>query len=168
MEGMPGRKIADRLVVAAAIVLAVAVGADALRKGHHHSAPRATPQLRQPAGPVAAPVPATIRLVPSSTAFLQRCAPADTSLALAAGPRLVLLYDGPPCHLPPLRLHAVVRSTGGAVLYDGPAGVVQPLAGNYARESRTDARLVLPPAACGARVSISGGGLRATGRVRCR
>ena len=89
------------------------------------------------------------------------------SLSLSPGPRLVLRYDGPPCHLPPLRLHAVIRSTGGAALYDGPAPVQEPLAGNYAHGSRAEARLVLPPEACGGRATITGGGLAAAGRVRC-
>jgi len=161
-----GRRIADRLVLGAAIVLVTAIGADTLRHRHHAVTPPA-PAVRQAAGPVAAPVPVRIRLVPSSTAFLRRCDAAHTSLSLAPGPLLVLRYDGPPCHLPPLRLHAVVRAADGATLYDGPAPLEETLAGNYGRGSRAEARLVVPPEACGGRASIAGGGLVAAGRVRC-
>jgi hypothetical protein len=163
MEGMSGRRIADRLVVGAAIVLAAAIGADELR--HHHRNTVAAPAAPRIA---AAPVPLEIRLVPSSTAFLARCAADRTSLALAPGPFLVLRYDGPPCHLPPLHLRAVVRSADGTVRYDGPALAGEPLAGNYARDSRAAARLSATAAVCGARASIAGSGLATSGRVRCR
>jgi hypothetical protein len=166
MEDMTRRRLADRLVLGAAIALAAAIGADAL---HHrrHAATVFPPAVRKSAGPVAAPVPARIRLVPSSTAFLRRCAPRRTSLSLTAGPRLLLRYDGPPCHLPPLHLRARVRTSAGALSYDGPALAGEPLAGNYARDSRIEAALLPRAAVCGGRVAITGGGLAAAGRIRC-
>jgi hypothetical protein len=167
MEGMlRSRRLADRLAVAAAIALVGAVAADALRHRHRAAPPTAAAPAAKPL--LAAPVPARIRLVPSSTAFLPRCAPARTSLALAAGPRLVLRYEGPPCHLPPLRLRAVVRSGGGGVLYRGRAVAADALAGNYAADSHADAPLLGAAARCGARVAIAGGGLDVRGRIRCR
>jgi hypothetical protein len=167
MEVVRRTRLADRLVVGAAIGLAGAIAADALHHRRDAAAPRA-PVVRRAAEPVAAPVPASIRLVPSSTAFLRRCAALRTTLSLAPGPRLVLRYDGPPCHLPPLHLHARERSSGGALSYEGPALTGEPLAGNYARDSVVEAPLSAPAAVCGASATISGGGLRATGRVRCR
>jgi hypothetical protein len=178
MDDMRNRRIADRLVVGAAIVLVVAVGADAVR--HHRSgrgAPATAPLVRtttaaqlqsEMGGLPAARVPLQVRLVPSSTAFLRRCGASRASLALLAGPRLVLRYSGPPCHLPPLGLRAVLRWHDGKLLYDGAATAPDALAGNYADGSRGEAPLLGAASICGARATISGGGLATAGTVRCR
>jgi len=108
-----------------------------------------------------------VRLVPSTTAFLPRCA--ATALHLSVGPDAVvsLHYAATrPCHLPPLHLRAVLRAAGGAIVYRGPALEYEQLSGNYARDGEEHAPLV----GCTARVAtaaVSGSGLSAAGAVRC-
>ncbi len=170
MEGMERRRIADRLVAGAAFVVVAAVAVDAVR-GHRSAAPPPSPPpptTTTAAQVRVAPVPVRIRLVPSSTAFMRACVPARARLALAPGPRLVLRYEGPPCHLAPLALRAVVRWHDAKRLYDGPATARDALAGNYADGLTADARLVGPASVCGGHAVISGAGLVADGTIVCR
>ena len=151
----------DLLLVLAAAALLIAISLDALRR---HPQPAAPPPATtaEPAPPFA-PVPAQVRLVPSTTVFLPRCPAADLHLALGPGPTLTLHFVGSRCHVPPLHLRAVVRAATGAVAYRGPALAHEDLSGNYAGEGVAHARLLAP---CGD-VTISGSGLSASGAIRC-
>ncbi len=106
VRSMPNRL--DRLLVAALAVLVVAGAADALRHRHHARTP-ALPAVTTEAALPRAPVPARVRLVPSTTAFLPRCANSSIRLTVGPGPVVTLRYAGRPCHVPPLHLRAVVR-----------------------------------------------------------
>jgi len=164
---MPNRL--DRLLVAALVVLVAAVAGDALR--HRLSSHRAVaPRTTTAAGGALtrAPVPERVRLVPSTTAFLPRCANAAIRLTVGPGPFVTLRYAGRPCHVPPLHLHEVVRTRDGSVAYAGPALAYEDLSGNYAGEGTARGRLLgacEPGAATAA--TVSGAGLSATGSVRC-
>ncbi|MGD0714135.1 MAG: hypothetical protein ABSB24_08125 [Gaiellaceae bacterium] len=152
----------DRLLVLAAAALLIAISLDALKHGTHKAAP--APATTAEAGaPQPAPVPAQVRLVPSTTAFLPRCPAADLHLALGPGRTLTLHFVGSRCHVPPLRLRAVVRDATGALAYRGPALAHEDLSGNYAGEGVAHARLLAP---CGD-VTVSGSGLSASGTIRC-
>ena len=151
----------DRLLVLAAAALLIAISLDALKHGSHTAAPRPA-TAAEPAPPPAA-VPAQVRLVPSTTAFLPRCPAADLHLALGPGPTLTLEFAGTRCHVPPLHLRAVVRDATGSVSYRGPAMSHEDLSGNYAVEGVAHARLLAP---CGD-VTVSGSGLSASGTIRC-
>jgi hypothetical protein len=118
------------------------------------------------AGP--APVPEHVRLVPSTTAFLPRCARRSITLSLLPGPQLALRYYGPPCHLPPLRLRALVRDARGRVVYRGPALAHEELSGNFAASSEARAPLVIGCRSGRLFVTVSGSGLHASGSARCR
>jgi hypothetical protein len=151
----------DRLLVLAAAALLIAISFDAVRHRSHSPAPPAAPTAE--AAPPPAPVPARVRLVPSTTAFLPRCPAADLHLALGPGPTLTLHFVGTRCHVPPLHLRAVVRDATGAVAYRGPALAHEDLSGNYAGEGVARAQLLAP---CGD-VTVSGSGLSASGTIRC-
>jgi len=173
----------DRLLIAAALVLAAVIAADALR-GHRSSsapAPAATTAaatLETQTWPAhsemslpPAPVPERVRLVPSTTAFLRNCPARSLALGVGPGPILSLSYAGGPCHVPPLRLHAVVRNAAGRIVYRGPALAHEDLSGNYAGKAEVFATLA-PRALAGCRstplrATISGSGLRASGPIRC-
>ncbi len=95
-----------------------------------------------------APVPERVRLVPSTTAFLPRCANSSIRLSVGPGPVVTLRYAGRPCHVPPLHLRAVVRASDGHVVYVGPALAYEDLSGNYAGEGTAHGPLL---GACRAR-----------------
>ena len=164
---MPNRL--DRLLVAALIVLVAVVAGDALRHrlSSHQASGRRTATTA--AGALArAPVPERVRLVPSTTAFLPRCANAAIRLTVGPGPLVTLRNAGRPCHLPPLHLREGVRTRDGSVAYAGPALAYEDLSGNYAGEGTARGRLLgacEPGAATAA--TVSGSGLSATGSVRC-
>lgn len=151
----------DRLLVLAAAALLIAISLDALKHRPQRAAP--PPATTAEPAPPPAPVPAQVRLVPSTTAFLPRCPAADLHLALGPGPSLTLHFAGTRCHVPPLHLRAVVRDATGAVAYRGPALAHEDLSGNYAGEGVAHARLLAP---CGD-VTVSGSGLSASGTIRC-
>lgn len=176
----------DRVLVAAAALLVLAIGADAVRSHlrHRGAAPRppaptttravvpiprdADSEMSDPGLEIEAPVPEHVRLVPSSTAFLQNCTARSLRLSLDPGPVLALRYDGPPCHVPPLHLLAVVRDAKGRLVYRGPALEREDLSGNVA-----GAHVARAPLAIGCRslplyATVSGYGLSADGPVRCR
>ena len=157
----------DRVLVAALAVLVVAVTADALR--HRHGARKTTPEptATTEAALPPAPVPERVRLVPSTTAFLPRCADASIRLAVGPGPAVTLRYAGRPCHLPPLRLRAVVRAADGHVVYAGPALAYEDLSGNYAGEGAARGRLLGGCRAGAATAAVRGSGLAASGTIRC-
>jgi len=164
---MPNRL--DRLLVAALVVLVAVVAGDALRHrlaSHRAAAPPAT--AAADALP-RAPVPERVRLVPSTTAFLPRCANAAIRLTVGPGPYVTLRYAGRPCHVPPLHLHEVVRTRGARIAYAGPALSYEDLSGNYAGEGTARGRLLAACAAGAADVtaSVAGSGLAATGSIRC-
>jgi len=162
---MPNR--IDRLLVAGLALLVIAAGADALRHriGSSHAA---DPAPRRAAASLArAPVPERVRLVPSTTAFLPRCENAAIQLTVGPGPEITLRYAGGPCHVPPLRLRAVVRRRGGEVAYAGPAMSYEDLSGNYAGEGVAHGRLLGACDPGAATATVSGSGLSAAGSVRC-
>ena len=162
---MPNRL--DRLLVAALVVLVAIVAGDALRHrlaSHRAAAPPAT--AAADALP-RAPVPERVRLVPSTTAFLPRCANAAIRLTVGPGPYVTLRYAGRPCHVPPLHLHEVVRTGDGRVVYAGPALSYEDLSGNYAGEGTTRGRLLDACDPGAATATVSGSGLSATGSIRC-
>ena len=146
----------DLLLVAALVVVVAAVAGDALRH-RHHAAPTAAPSVAPSAR---APVPERVRLVPSTTAFLPRCAASAIRLTVGPGALLTLRYAGRPCHVPPLHLRAVVRASDGAVAYRGPALSYESLSGNYAGEGTAHGRLLGCPGAA----TVTGQGLSASGR----
>ena len=159
----------DRVLVAALAVLVVAVAVDALRHRHGsgHASPAPPAATTEPALPPA-PVPERVRLVPSTTAFLPRCAESSIRLTVGPGPFVTLRYAGPPCHVPPLHLHAIVRTADGHVAYSGPAMAYEDLSGNYAGEGVAHGRLLGGCRAGAATAAVSGSGLSATGSIRCR
>jgi hypothetical protein len=183
--------LGNRVAVAAVVLLVVVVAADALR-GHvgGGSGPAAastpvaiskTPPLRIAARPSASGdwvvaqriAPAAIALRGSpETMFLASCAPRDLHLRIRAWRALALTYDGPPCHVPPLELRAVVRDRSGAVLYRGAALAGDPLSQSFAGSGRALAPLRPALIACRHRepvvLQVAGSGLAATGLVRCR
>jgi hypothetical protein len=160
---MPNRL--DRLLVAALAVLVVAGAADALR--HRHPARTPAPVTTEATLP-RAPVPERVRLVPSTTAFLPRCANSSIRLNVGPGPVVALRYAGRPCHVPPLHLHEIVRTADGRVVYAGPALTYEDLSGNYAGEGESHGRLLGACRASAATAAISGSGLSAGGAIRCR
>ena len=162
---MPNRL--DRLLVAALAVLVVAGAADALRH-RHHARVTAPPAAATEAALPRAPVPELVRLVPSTTAFLPRCANSSIRLTVGPGPVVTLRYAGPPCHVPPLHLRAVVRTTDGRVAYAGPALAYEDLSGNYAGEGVSHGRLLGACRAGAATAAVNGSGLSAGGAIRCR
>jgi len=145
----------DLLLVAALVVVVAAVAGDALR--HRH---RATPSAAPVVPSARAPVPEQVRLVPSTTAFLPRCAVSAIRLSVGPGALLTLRYAGRPCHVPPLGLQVVVRAPDGAVSYRGPALAYEALSGNYAGEGSAHGRLLGCPGAA----IVTGSGLSASGR----
>jgi hypothetical protein len=163
---MPNRL--DRLLVAALVVVVVAGAADALRHRHHARtpAPPATPTTE--AALPRAPVPARVRLVPSTTAFLPRCANSSIRLTVGPGAVVTLRYAGRPCHVPPLHLRAIVRTADGHAVYAGPALAYEDLSGNYAGEGESHGRLLGACRAGAATAAVSGSGLSASGAIRCR
>jgi len=167
VRSMPNRL--DRVLVAALAVLVVAVAADAL--SHRHGSPKSAsppPAATTAAALPPAPVPERVRLVPSTTAFLPRCADSAIRLAVGPGPVVTLRYSGRPCHVPPLHLRAVVRAQDGHVTYAGPAFAYEDLSGNYAGEGVAHGRLLAGCGAGAATAVVSGSGLSASGSVRCR
>jgi len=145
----------DLLLVAALVVVVGAVAGDALRHRHH-----ASPAPPAAAPPARAPVPEQVRLVPSTTAFLPRCAASVIRLTVGPGALLTLRYAGRPCHVPPLHLRSVIRTPDGAVAYRGPALAYEALSGNYAGEGTAHGRLLGCPGAA----IVTGSGLSASGR----
>jgi len=165
VRSMPNRL--DRLLVAALAVLVVAGAADALRHRHHGRTPPRTAVTTEAALP-RAPVPARIRLVPSTTAFLPRCANSSIRLSVGPGPHVSLRYAGRPCHVPPLHLRAVVRTVDAHIVYAGPALAYEDLSGNYAGEGESHGRLLGACRAGAATAVVSGSGLSAAGSIHCR
>ena len=155
-SSMPKRL--DRVLVAAALALAVAIGWDALARRTH-----AVPATKPP--PPAA-VPQLVRLVPSSTAFLPNCPTRDVRLAVGPGPTVTLRFAGTRCHVPPLRLHAVLRR-GTAVVYDGPALASEDLSGNYAGAGVRTAPLLGCDGQGDVAAEVAGSRLAASATVRC-
>jgi hypothetical protein len=167
VRSMPNRL--DRILIVAVAVLVVVVGADALR--HRHGSPKQSsppPAATTVSSLPPAPVPERVRLVPSTTAFLPRCANTSIRLAVGPGPVVTLRYAGPPCHVPPLHLRAIVRTADGHVAYAGPAMAYEDLSGNYAGEGVAHGRLLGTCRTGAATAAVSGSGLSATGPVRCR
>ena len=162
---MPNRL--DRLLVAALAVLVVAGAVDALRHRHHARA-TAPPAVTREAALPRAPVPERVRLVPSTTAFLPRCATSSIRLSVGPAPVVTLRYTGRPCHVPPLHLRAVVRTADGHVVYAGPALAYEDLSGNYAGEGAAHGPLLGACRAGAATAAVSGSGLSAAGSIRCR
>ena len=165
VRSMPNRL--DRLLVAALAVLVVAGAADALRHGHHARTPVPPAVTTETALP-RAPVPVRVRLVPSTTAFLPRCANSSIRLSVGPGTVVTLRYAGRPCHVPPLHLHAVVRTADGRVVYAGPALAYEDLSGNYAGEGTAHGPLLGACRPGAATAVVSGSGLSAAGSIRCR
>ena len=165
VRSMPNRL--DRLLVAALAVLVVAGAADALRHRHHGRASAGAAVTTAAALP-RAPVPVRVRLVPSTTAFLPRCANSSIRLTVGPGPVVTLRYAGRPCHVPPLHLRAVLRTAGGHVAYAGPALAYEDLSGNYAGEGESHGRLLGACRSGAATAAVSGSGLSASGAIRCR
>jgi len=165
VRSMPNRL--DRVLVAALAVLVVAGTADALRHRHRGREP-APPVTTTEAALPRAPVPERVRLVPSTTAFLPRCANASIRLAVGPRPVVTLRYAGRPCHVPPLHLRAVVRTADGRVVYAGRALAYEDLSGNYAGEGVSRGRLLGACSAGAATAEVSGSGLSASGSIRCR
>ncbi len=148
----------DLVLVAALVVLVAAVAGDALRHRHRDGSP-----AQKRAAPLPpAPVPEQVRLVPSTTAYLPRCAASAIRLRVGPGPVLTLRYAGPRCHVPPLHLQAVVRNADGSVAYRGPALAYESLSGNYAGEGTAHGRLLGCDRA--ATATVAGSELSATGR----
>ena len=155
-SSMPKR--ADRVLVAAALALAVAVGWDALAH-RTHAVPAAQP-------PPAA-VPQLVRLVPSSTAFLPNCPSRDLRLALGPGAQVTLHFSGTRCHVPPLHLTAVLRGGDGRVVYRGPALAAEDLSGNFAGTGVRQAGLIGCRGSAPLHAAVAGSGLAASGTIRC-
>jgi hypothetical protein len=153
---MPKR--VDRLLIAAALVLAAAIAWDSL--GH-----RATHATVQPP-PAAAAVPELVRLVPSSTAFLPNCPTRDLHLSLGPENVVTLRFAGRRCHVPPLKLQATLRS-GAKVVYRGPALASEALSGNYAGSGESSGELLGCPGGANVVARVSGSGLSASARIRC-
>lgn len=184
------RRLGNRFAVAAAVLLTVVVAADALRVHIGGGTEPAavwtatersqSPSLRIVPGPqapgqwvVAQIAPAVIPLRGSpETMFLPSCAARDLHLRVRAWRALALTYDGPPCHVPPLELRAVVRDRSGAVLYRGAALSGEPLSQGFAGHGLALAPLRPAVLVCRrrdpVRVQVTGGGLSAAGVVRCR
>jgi hypothetical protein len=169
VESMPNRL--DRVLVAALVVLVAAAAGDALRhrvSTRPSAPPAATEKALTPSAALPpAPVPEQVRLVPSTTAFLPRCANAALRLSVGPGPVVTLGYVGRPCHVPPLHLRAVVRTRDGAVAYRGPALAYEELSGNYAGEGVARGRLLDACRTGAATAAVSGSGLAAAGPIRC-
>jgi hypothetical protein len=162
--GGRGRRL-DRAIVAA-VVLVLAAGAFDTLLGKHGA--------RRPAEPAlpAAAVPERVALRGSpETAFLRTCPDSRLRLSLVAGPRVRLLYAGGRCHLPSLRLVAIVRR-GRAVVYRGPAVEEGALAGNLAGRAELLAPLLPGLLRCESRepltVEVRARSLSASGEVTCR
>ena len=167
VRSMPNRL--DRILIAAVAVLVVVVAADALRHRHGSAQQAAPPPATTTASSLPpAPVPERVRLVPSTTAFLPRCANSSVHLTVGPGPFVTLRFAGPPCHVPPLHLRAIVRTADGHVTYSGPAMAYEDLSGNYAGEGVAHGRLLGACSAGAATAEVSGSGLSATGSIRCR
>jgi hypothetical protein len=160
------RNRSDRVLIAALAVLVVVVAATALRHGRG-SSETAPPALTGDASLPRAPVPERVRLVPSSTAFLPRCANASIRLTVGPGPVVSLRYAGRPCHVPPLHLHAVLRAANGDVTYAGPALSYEDLSGNYAGEGAAHGPLLGACRTRSATAVVTGSGLSASGSVSC-
>jgi hypothetical protein len=164
---MEAMKRLDRLLIAAVLVLAAAAAADALRgRGSHGRPTAAEPRSEMSRGE--APVPERIRLVPSDTAYLPACAAPALRLSVGPGPQLALRYAGPPCHVAPLHLRAIVRGAGGRVVYRGPAMAREELSGNFAGRGETHGRLLVGCRSAQLMATVRGSGLRARGSIRCR
>jgi len=161
----------DRLLVVAAAVLLVAISWDALVRrpgGAHETTPAATIRAApEDAPPPEAPVPKLVRLVPSSTAFLPRCPLGDLHLTVGPTPSLTLRFAGGRCHVPPLRLQAVLRRPDGTVAYQGRALAHEDLSGNYAGSGIARAPLLRGCAEERLVATVRGSGLEASGTIRC-
>jgi hypothetical protein len=158
------RRWLDRLLLAGACALVVAVAVDALRP-HHAASPARTRAVAAPAG-----VPERVALRGSpETAFLPTCRLASLRLAVVRA-SVELRYRGGRCHLPPLGLRATVRDRAGNVVYRGRAVPHWGLAGNLAGAATLTARLapeVLRAQGRELSVRVAGRGLAAAGRIRC-
>jgi hypothetical protein len=172
----------DRILVAAALVLVLAVAADALRGRGGSSPSSSVPPAATEATTTTlqvvpkavvrsslgeAPVPKLVRLLPSSTAFLPTCPTRSLTLRVVPGPALQLRFEGSRCHVPPLHLHANVRDARGRLVYSGPALAHEDLSGNYAGEAVVRARLLVGCRSTPLFASVAGSGLAADGPVRC-
>lgn len=177
----------DRLLIGLALLLVAAVAVDAMRGHGERGAPAALSQPQKPPpkvpastvaaqsemsdpeiGAPPAAVPERVRLVPSSTAFMRNCSSGSLRLSVGPGPTVSLTYEGGPCHVPPLRLHAVVHDAAGRVVYRGPALAYEYLSGNLAGRISRAAPLLFGCRSRPLQATVTGSGLRASGSVRCR
>jgi hypothetical protein len=174
----------DRVLIGLALLLVAAVAADAMRGPGGTRTPAADTQPLKPlpASTVAAvsemsdpgleappaPVPERVRLVPSTTAFMRNCSSRSLRLSVGPGPTISLAYDGGPCHVPPLRLRAVVRDAAGRLVYRGPALAYEDLSGNLAGRISKAAPLLSGCRSRTLRATVAGSGLFASGSIRCR
>ena len=168
------RRLADRLIVVALLVLGVVAAVDAVTSRHRHDRAAPTPRatVRAVRLPAAAPTP-YVRLRGSpETMFLPACDVRRLRLSLSSAPELVLRYSGGRCHVAPLRLHALVLDRAGTILYRGRALAGEPFSRNLAGPTRLEAPLLPRLLRCGSReplvVLVTGSGLGTRGAVHCR
>ena len=157
----------DRVLVVAAAVLLVAISWDAFVRGPGGTRAPAATTAAADAPPPEAPVPELVRLVPSSTAFLPRCPVGDLHLTVGPAPEVTLRFAGGRCHVPPLRLQAVLRRPDGTIAYQGRALAHEDLSGNYAGSGLARAPLLDGCAAERLVATVRGSGLEASGTIRC-
>jgi hypothetical protein len=179
------RRWVDRLLIAAALGIVALVAASALAS-HFRSTTRveaiATTPHPPPLGAEARSDPTSISIVVGQsdialhaspeTTFLRLCRFDRLDIGVRPGPRLVLGYDGPPCHLPELDIQAAVRDVHGRYVRVVDALPPHPFPPNLAGHQTLSTPLLPGLLRCwsgrplGLRVNLRGTAI--SGTIRCR
>jgi hypothetical protein len=176
------RRLLDRLLIAAALGIGALVVASALAP-HLRSSSRPESAFTTP---ITFPADTTggrsISIVVGQsdialhaspeTTFLPLCRFERLNIGVRPGPKLVVRYDGPPCHLPELDLHAAVRDVRGDYVQRVDALPPDPFPPNLAGRETLSTRLLPGLMRCwsgrplGLRVNLRGTAI--SGTIRCR
>jgi hypothetical protein len=178
------RRVLDRLLIAAALGIVALVAASALAPHFRHTDREAAAERAAATTFTTAPKPdpTSISIVVGhsdialhaspETTFLRLCRFDRLDIGVRPGPRLVLRYDGPPCHLPELDLMAAVRDVRGDYVHRVEALPPQAFPPNLAGRQTLSTPLLPGLLRCwsgrplGLRVNLRGTAI--SGTIRCR
>jgi hypothetical protein len=176
------RRLLDRLLIAAALGIVALVVASALAPHFRHTAREAAAEPASVGTTALKPDPTSISIVVGhsdialhaspETTFLRLCRFERLDFGVRPGPKLVLRYDGPPCHLPELDLTAAVRDVHGDFVHRVQALPPQPFPPNLGGRQTLSTPLLpgllrcWPGRPLGLRVNLRGTAI--SGTIRCR